>query len=365
MTCRFPLDASSWGAEEARAIQRVLASGRHAMGPEGAACEAAFAAQMGRRHCVMVNSGASAHLLMAAALFRTRNPDLRLSPGDEAIVPALARGTTCHPLHLHGLRLKFVDIDLETLNYDLDQLAGALSDRTRLVMIVHTLGNPNNFRRMAEILGNRGATLLEDCRDAMGASFEGRMAGTFGAMGSFSTAAGRHISTMEGGFVVTDDEDLDQILRALRGPGGSPDQPGFGLRPLELAGAIGVEQIRRLPDLLRQRRHNAMMFREIMAGHPEILIQSETGRSSWLGFSLILRPGAVLTRAALRARLADLGFECLPLAAGPATRPEAVKLLGAGIHGRLDHAEHLDGHGLVIGNHHLPLPEAMAALATL
>ena len=365
MTLRFPLDASPWGAEEAQAIQRVLGSGRFTMGPEVAACEAAFAAQIGRRHCVMVNSGSSANLLMAAALFATRNPVLRLQRGDEVILPATARDTTCHPLHLYGLRLTFVDIDLETLNYDLDQLAGALSDRTRLVMIVHALGNPNNFRRMGEILGNRGVTLLEDCRDAMGASFEGRMAGTFGVMGSFSTAVGRHISTMEGGFVVTDDEDLDQLLRALRVPGGTPDLPGFNLRPLELTGAIGIEQIRRLPDLLRQRRHNAMMFREIMAGHPELMIQRETGRSSWLGFSLVLRPGAAMTREALRARLADLGFECRPLAAGPATRPEAARLYGAEIHGRLDHAGHLAGHGLVIGNHHLPLAEAMAVLASV
>lgn len=388
MTARFPLATSSWEQEEQDAMQRVIASGNFTMGQEVAACERDFAAWAGSRFSVMVNSGSSANLLMIAALFYTRNDKLKLQRGDEIIVPAVSWSTTYYPLYQYGLRIKFVDIDLETLNYDLEQLRDAVTDHTRAIMAVNLLGNPNDFRGIRDIIGDRDIVLVEDNCESMGATFEGRHAGTFGVMGTFSTFFSHHISTMEGGLIVTDDEELHQILLSLRAHGWTrnlpkhnlvcgeksddPFQesfrfvlPGYNLRPLELEGALGVEQVKRLPLLVRERRRNGTLLQAAMQGHPEVLIQKEVGLSSWFGFSLVIRPGAALTRPKLVDRLNALGFECRPIVAGNFAKNEVVKYFDSAVHGTLANADHIDRHGVFVGNHHYPIPEAIEALAAL
>ena len=159
---RFPLATSSWDDAEQAALQRVIASDRFSMGPEVAEFEADFARFTGSRYAVMVNSGSSANLAMVAALRHTQNPELRLLPGDEVIVPAVSWSTTYFPLHQYGLHLKFVDIDPDTLNYDLSALDSAVSDRTRAIMTVNLLGNPNDFDAIRAIIGSRPIVLIED-----------------------------------------------------------------------------------------------------------------------------------------------------------------------------------------------------------
>ena len=388
MTARFPLATVTWGAEEQAALQRVIASGMYTMGANVQAFERDFARYVGSRHCVMVNSGSSAVLLMVAALFYTRNPRLKLKRGDEVIVPAVSWSTTYFPLYQYGLRIKFVDIDLHTLNYDLDQLAQAVGDRTRAILAVNLLGNPNDFGQIAGIIGDRDIVLLEDNCEAMGARHAGRHAGTFGAMGAFSTFFSHHISTMEGGLIVTDDEELHQILLSLRAHGWTRNLPkhnlvcgdksddpfeesfrfvlpGYNVRPLELEGAVGVEQVRRLPLMIEERRRNAALFRVTMADHPDLLIQQEIGESSWFGFSLVIRPDSTLDRKSLVAKLGEAGFECRPIVAGNFAKNEVVKYFDSEVHGTLANADHIDRNGLFIGNHPYAIPEAFRALAQL
>ena len=186
MSIRFPLATSSWDQKELDAIQRVVASDRYSMGNEVAHFEQRFADYFGSKYAVMVNSGSSANLLMTAALAFTKNPQYKLSRGDEIIVPAVSWSTTYYPLNQYGLHLKFVDIDLETLNYDLEALEGAVSDKTRAIMAVNLLGNPNDFAEIDRIIGDRDIVVIEDNCESMGATFGGKQAGTFGVMGSFS-----------------------------------------------------------------------------------------------------------------------------------------------------------------------------------
>lgn len=226
MSVRFPLATSSWDDAELAALQRVIASDQYSMGAEVARFENDFAASVGSKHAVMVNSGSSANLLMVAALRYTKNKDLQLLPGDEVIVPAVSWSTTFYPLHQYGLRMKFVDIDPHTLNYDLDALEDAISG-ARAIMAVNLLGNPNDFSRISKIIEGRGVVLIEDNCESMGATFEGRQAGTFGVMGSFSSFFSHHISTMEGGLIVTDDEEIYHILLALRAHGWTRNLPKF------------------------------------------------------------------------------------------------------------------------------------------
>lgn len=385
---RFPLASSSWDDAERAALQRVIASDRFTMGAEVAAFETDFARFTGSRHAVMVNSGSSANLLMAAALRHTQNPDLRLAPGDEVIVPAVSWSTTYFPLHQYGLHLKFVDIDIGTLNYDLDALAGAVSDHTRAIMAVNLLGNPNDFDAIRAIIGPRHIILIEDNCESMGAVFGGRQAGTFGIMGSFSCFFSHHISTMEGGVVVTDDEELYHILLALRAHGWTrnlprenrltgtksddPFQesfrfvlPGYNLRPLEMSGALGIEQVRKLPALIRSRRANGARWQALMADHPLFRIQHEIGESSWFGFALVLRPGCGLTRSEALARLDSLGFETRPIVSGNFTKNPVLAMMDHSLHGSMINAEEIDQNGLFIGNHHYDIGEAIEIIARL
>ncbi len=186
MSYRFPLATATWGQEEQDAIQRVIASGMFTMGVNVQRFEHDFAQYVGSKHCVMVNSGSSAILLMVAALFYTKNSKLKLQRGDEVIVPAVSWSTTYYPLYQYGLKIKFVDIDLHTLNYDLDQLEKAVTGNTRAIMAVNLLGNPNDFARIQKIINGRDIVLMEDNCESMGAQFHGKQAGTFGVMGGYS-----------------------------------------------------------------------------------------------------------------------------------------------------------------------------------
>ena len=385
MSFRFPLATSSWDQAEYEAIQRVIRSDRYSMGEEVATFERDFATAFGSKYAVMVNSGSSANLLMTAALFYTSNLDLRLKRGDEIIVPAVSWSTTYAPLGQYGLKLKFVDIDLQTLNYDLDALSAAVSDKTRAIMVVNLLGNPNNFERIGAIIGNRPIILIEDNCEAMGALFGGRQCGTHGVMGTYSAFFSHHISTMEGGIVVTDDEELYHVMLSLRAHGWTRNLPknnlvtgvksddpfeeafrfvlpGFNLRPLELSGAIGQEQIRKLPDLIRGRRSNGAYFQDVMGNNRQFLIQQEIGESSWFGFSLVIRPELELDRKAVVKKLTESGFECRPIVAGNFAKNEVMKFFDFEIPSPLSNAEYIDQKGLFIGNHHYPIKAAIDLL---
>ncbi|HEX5126425.1 MAG TPA: DegT/DnrJ/EryC1/StrS family aminotransferase [Rhodocyclaceae bacterium] len=379
----YPLANTSWDYEEFAAIQAVVESGMFTMGPKVAEFERVFAEAVRSRYCVMCNSGSSANLLMVAALrYRKQNP---LLPGAEVIVPAVSWSTTYYPLYQYGLRLRFVDIDRETLNYDLDQLAAAITHNTRAIMAVNLLGNPNDFTRIREIIGKRDILLMEDNCESLGATFEGKQAGTFGIMGTYSAFFSHHISTMEGGMVVTDDEELYQIMLALRAHGWTRNLPkhnlvcgtksdngfeesfrfvlpGYNLRPLEMSGAIGLAQIKKLPGMISTRRKNATRFMQIMSEFPWLRVQREVEQSSWFGFSMVLEPNASISREALVAILERYQIDVRPIVAGNFAKNEVLKWFDYSIAGELRNAEEIDSRGLFIGNHHYLLSKEFAVL---
>lgn len=388
MSYRFPLATSSWDQAEQDAIQRVIASDMYSMGPEVRAFEQEFAAHFGANYAVMVNSGSSANLLMTGALFYSKNNDLRLQSGDEVIVPAVSWSTTYYPLAQYGLVQKFVDIDRATLNYDLDALAEAVTEKTRAIMIVNLLGNPNDFDQIKEIIGGRKIVLLEDNCESMGATYNGKQAGTFAHVGSFSCFFSHHISTMEGGVVLTDDEELYHIMLSMRSHGWTrhlPKEnlvtgtksdnpfeesfnfvlPGYNLRPLEMSGALGREQLKKLPDLIAGRRANAELLVEKLSNHPLFSLQAEVGESSWFGFSLLLRPDVDMSRSDFVDKLTEIGFECRPIVAGNFTKNPVMKYIPHEVHGSLPNAQYIDSRGLFVGNHHYPIADAITALAQL
>lgn len=391
----LPLAVTGWDGAEYEAMQTVIKSGNFTMGTKVAEYEKRFAEFFGSKHAVMCSSGSTANLLMVAALFyKKQNP---LKAGDEVIVPAVSWSTTYYPLYQYGLKLRFVDIDRETLNFDLAELGKAITPRTRLIMTVNLLGNPNDFAAIRKLIDEAGAAggrapggiaLIEDNCESMGATFAGQQCGTFGVMGTFSSFFSHHISTMEGGTVVTDDEELYHILLCLRAHGWTRNLPkhnhvtgvksddafeesfkfvlpGYNVRPLELEGAIGIEQLKKLPGFVRERRANAVQFQELLANHPWLMIQKEIGESSWFGFSLVLKPGAPLKRAQLVERLSKSGVECRPIVAGNFAKNPVVKWFDHDVLGELPNANWIDSNGLFVGNHHVPVREALKHLRSL
>lgn len=379
----YPLASTTWDQAEYTAMQKVIDSGMFTMGQNVAEFEKVFADYVGSSYCVMVNSGSSANLAMVAALFYRKQGALQR--GDEVIVPAVSWSTTYYPLYQYGLKIKFVDIDLNTLNYDLDQLAAAVTDKTRAIMAVNLLGNPNDFGAIRQIIGTRDILIMEDNCESMGAEFDGHQAGTHGLMGTYSTFFSHHISTMEGGMVVTDDEELYHILLSLRAHGWTRNLPqhnhvcgtksddpfvesfrfvlpGYNLRPLELSGAIGLEQVKKLPGLIQSRRENAQKFIALMKEFPAFRIQQEIGRSSWFGFSLVIQPDAPFTRKDAVSVFNEFKIDCRPIVAGNFAKNEVVQWFDSTVHGELKNANYIDTHGLFIGNHHYPLLEQFEEL---
>ncbi|MBF4437960.1 aminotransferase class V-fold PLP-dependent enzyme, partial [Vibrio anguillarum] len=166
----YSLASSTWDDKEYSAIQRVIDSDMFTMGKEVAQYEKDFAKFFGSKYALMVSSGSTANLLMIASLFFTKNESLKLKRGDEIIVPAVSWSTTYFPLQQYGLKVKFVDIDLNTLNMDLDKLEAAITENTRAILSVNLLGNPNDFNRMKEIVTGRDIFILEDNCESMGAT---------------------------------------------------------------------------------------------------------------------------------------------------------------------------------------------------
>lgn len=384
MTTGYPLATTTWNDDEYAAMQRVIESGRFTMGPEVQAFEAEFAAWHDNKFAVMVNSGSSANLLMIAALFFRETAPLK--PGDEVLVPAVSWSTTYAPLSQYGLTVRLVDIDSETLNFDLQALNEAVSDRTRLIFAVNLLGNPNDFAAINDIIGARDITLIEDNCESLGAEFSGRKTGTFGLMGSFSSFFSHHISTMEGGVILTDNEDIYHILLSLRAHGWTrnlppetriagtknPDDffesfrfilPGYNVRPLELSGAIGREQIKKLDRLILGRRRNAELFMQLLDDHPLLLPQREIGNSSWFGFSLIIKPDVGYSREELRKELDDIGVEYRPVVAGNFASQAMLSYMNVKGQTNLPNADAIQQRGLFIGNHHYDVSRQLEAIA--
>lgn len=367
----YKLACSTWDKKELDAIQSVIDKDMYTMGDRVREFENDFSNFMNTKYSVMVSSGSTANLLATASLFFTKNP--KLKRGDEVIVPAVSWSTTYFPLHQYGLRLKFVDIDLETLNYDLESLSEAISEQTKLIVIVNLLGNPNDFDAISAMIKDKNIILLEDNCESLGAEYGGRQAGTFGLLGTYSTFFSHHIATMEGGFVTTNDDELYHILLSIRAHGWTRNLPkenlvsnksddwftesfrfvlpGYNVRPIEMSGAIGVEQLKKLPKFIENRRLNALTFNKLFNNHPDFMIQKEIGKSSWFGFSLIIRPESSLIRKDVVDLLSENGIECRPIVAGDFTQNEVMKYFDYEIFGNLSNAKYLHDNGLFVGNH--------------
>jgi len=326
------------------------------MGEKASSFEQQYASYVNSKYCVAVNSGSSANLLMTAAL------SLRQGVG-EVIVPAVAWSTSYSPFVQCGWKLKFVDIDRETLNYDLQALKQAYQGH-ELILAVNLLGNPNDFTEFPSM------ELLEDNCEAMGAEYAGMKTGNFGRLSSHSTFFSHHISTMEGGLITTDDEFYYEMLLCLRSHGWTrhlpkgnkhgikPSSfefiyPGYNVRPTEIQCAIGLKQLEKLPRFIDERRKNADLWKEVSKIHGWKTQKEPThGKSSWFGFALIVDD---ISHFESVKKKFDGKVDYRPIMSGNFTKSKSIVHYDYSIHGELKNADWIDQHAIFIGNHHYPI----------
>jgi CDP-6-deoxy-D-xylo-4-hexulose-3-dehydrase len=378
----YPLASTTWSLDEIQAMQEVINSGKFTMGAKVSEFESKFANLVKAKFSVMVNSGSSANLALLTASKFLKRP--LLFPGDEIIVPAVSWSTTFYPVEQIGCVLSFVDIDLHTLNIDPTKIIEAITSKTKAILVVNLLGNPANWTELNRIASEYGLILLEDNCESLGGKFDGKQLGTFGFGGTFSTFFSHHISTMEGGLIATDDEEMYQVLKSVRAHGWTRDLPetnhvfdktgepwddlfrfvlpGYNLRPLEIEAAIGLQQLLKLPKIISVRRENANLFKEVMEEFPDMLIQEESGESSWFGFSITLMGTLRGKRKSLIESLNEFGVESRPVVAGNFTRNPVIRHLAHLPIPTLDSADHIHYDSLFIGNHHYDLAEEMTLL---
>ena len=365
----FKLCDNPWGSEEIAAIEKVIRSNMYTMGQEVRKYEEDFAKRFGTKYAIMVSSGSTANLLAIAALVYSH----RLPRGSEVIVPAVSWSTTYAPLEQFGMKVVFVDIDKETLNIDLNSLRRNITNKTKMILLVNLLGNPNDFDVIRDMCKGKDIIIMEDNCESLGAKYNDKQAGTFGIVGTYSSFYSHHICTMEGGTVVTDDDQLYEYMLAVRAHGWTrnlPDNstiyekrsdpfyesfnfiiPGFNIRPLEMEGAIGQEQLKKMDGMIKQRRKNAEYFKNRMQKFEDIRIQKEIGESSWFGFALLLQGKLLGQRDKIVHALRENGIETRPIVAGNFTRNKVIEYMDYSIPEKLVNADDIHFNGFFIGNH--------------
>jgi len=320
--------------------------------------EREFARLMDRRHGILVNSGSSANLLALSALTSPKLKD-RLRPGDEIITVAAGFPTTVNPIIQCDLVPVFVDIKIPTYNIDTDQLEAALSDRTRGVMIAHTLGNPFDLDAVTDFVRRHDLWFIEDCCDAVGSTYKGQKVGTFGDIATTSFYPAHHITMGEGGCVLTNVPLLKTLIESFRDwgrdcwcdPGKSNtcgkrfdwqlgalpygydhkyiySHIGYNLKATDMQAAVGVAQLAKLPGFIEARKRNFAALKEGLSALQELFVLPEAtpgSDPSWFGFPILVRPDAPFTREQVVRYLEDSKIGTRSLFGGNLVRQPAYQ----------------------------------------
>jgi CDP-6-deoxy-D-xylo-4-hexulose-3-dehydrase len=294
------------------------------LGPYGDLFEEKLKSFFAARDFVFVNSGSSANLVAVSAMM-SHHVEGHLTPGDEVVTPAVTFPSTLAPIIQNGLVPVFVDAEVGTYNVNPELIEEALSERTKAIVVPHTLGNPCDMDAIGEIARRRGLFLIEDCCDALGSTFGGKLVGTFGEMGTLSFFPAHHITTGEGGGVIVNRALFSRVARSLRdwgrdcwcAPGESNtcskrfgwqlgelprgydhkyvySHVGYNLKPTDLQAAVGAAQAERIADFVAQRRRNFRRFYEALAPYQDrLILPREDSRSepSWFGFPITVAGG--------------------------------------------------------------------------
>ncbi len=354
-----PVSGKVYGAAEMRSLVDSSLDFWLTTGRFNDAFEARLAAFLGRRFALTCNSGSSANLIAMTALTSPMLGKKRLRPGDEVITCATGFPTTLNPAIQNNLVPVFVDVDIPTYNIRPDMIEAAVSEKTRAIMVAHTLGNPFDLDAVMAVAKKHDLYVVEDCCDALGATYDGKLVGTFGNVGTLSFYPAHHITMGEGGAVFKQDGIVKRALESVRDWGRdcycAPGQDntckkrfqwklgelprgydhkytysnlGYNLKITDMQAAVGLAQMDRLEGFIAARRRNFDYLKTAQKDFEEFLILPEaTPKSdpSWFGFPITVREGAPFTRDELTVHLNEKSVHTRLLFAGNLLRQPYMK----------------------------------------
>jgi len=371
---KIPIAVPSYGKEEVNEAIDSLIGGWVTMGTKVKKFEELFAEYIGVKHAIMVNSGSSANLLALSIL---TNPilDLGIKPGDEVITPALTWPTTVYPIINNGLNPVFVDVDKETFDIDSTKIEHAITDKTKIIFPVHLLGNPANMDKIKEIATKHNLLVIEDCCEAHGAEWHSKKVGSFGDLSTFSFFISHHITTIEGGMILTNNDQFYEIGKALRAFGWTRDLQtksslqkeypqidsrflfvnlGFNIRPTEIQGGFGIHQISKLEKFIAIRRKNAEYWNKYLENYSEYLetlVELPNTRHAFFCFPIIVKDNAPFSSSRLKKYLKSKNIEVRPVMAGNIVEQPVSKLFVHRVSGDLKNSSLIMNNVFLIPNH--------------
>ena len=368
---KIPLISQTYGNEEIIEVMDSLLSGQVTMGKKVEKFEKMFAEYIGVKNAIMVNSGSSANLLVLSALVALG----KLKKGDEVITPAVTWATTVFPIANLGLVPVLVDIDVTTFNLSLLSVKEAITKKTKAIMLVHLLGRPCDMGGLQKIAKENNLLLIEDTCEAHGAEISGKKVGSFGDISTFSFYYSHHITTIEGGMVLTDDDELAETVRSMRVFGWirelkdkekiSKKYPnldprflflntGYCFRPTELQGAFGVCQLKKLDKFIEIRRENAKYWYENLKKYRNwiyLYSEDQDTKHVWFGYPILIQRQAPFTRDQLVNFLESKGVETRPIMSGNMAEQPAMKTIDHKTPGPLFNSNYVSNNAFFFGNH--------------
>lgn len=358
-TSPVPVSGKVYGASDMQALAESCLDFWLTTGRFNTKFEQRLADRIGVRHALTVNSGSSANLVAFSSLFSHYLRGDALKPGDEMITVATGFPTTINPALQYGVVPVFVDADIPTYNIRSDMIEAAVTDKTRAIMVAHTLGNPFDLAEVMRVAEKYNLWVVEDCCDALGAKYDGRNVGTFGHFGTLSFYPAHHITMGEGGAVFTDKPRLKRVMESMRdwgrdcwcAPGEDNtcgkrfcrrlgDLPfgydhkytyshcGYNLKITDMQAAVGLAQLDRLDGFIAARQRNFDQLTELLRPLEEVLILPEAtpnSEPSWFGYPITLRDNAPVARDDLVQHLNDRNIGTRLLFGGNLTRQPYMK----------------------------------------
>ena len=346
-----------YGHEEIVSAVDSLLDLRLSQGEKVIRFERDFSNYIGSKYGIAVNSGSSANLLAISALLKTG----RVKQGSEVIVPAATFTTVVSPILQNGLIPVFVDVDIETYNIDPNEIESAINENTGLILVVHSLGCPADMEKILKISKENNIPVMEDCCEAHGASIDGKKVGTFGLISTYSFFVAHNMTTGEGGMILTDDEELDKMLRSIREFGrlrvGDVDKPrfyysdawlkdyderyvfeniGYNVRMTDLTASLGIEQLKKLDSLNKVRAEIAKYYTNRLKKYENYLQLPkvpEKSFHSFYGYPILIKEKAPFLRKDIvrfleQHKIETRAFMGGNLALQPAYRNENIKIIG-------------------------------------
>lgn len=372
--------------KEALRLLRVLLRGWITQGPETKQFEEDFAKYYGVKNAIAVNSGSSANLVAIASLCHESLGDRRIKPGDEVVTSPVTFPTSVFPIIQMNAVPVFVDVEPDTLCMDPNLAIKAVSDKTKAILPVHLLGHPFKVDAVLDECKERNLWIIEDACESHGAMIVNRKVGTFGDFGTCSFFAAHHMTTGEGGMIITNDDHLADLARSIRAFGRvievardpkaaqtlggrykeiSPelgpfdvrqtfDKLGYALKITDLQAAIGIEQLKKLDDFIEARRRNAQYLLKHLQPYEDFIqlpVEKPWAKHTYHHFTILVRENAPFRRLELITHLEQNGIETRPIEAGNMADQPCMQGVQYRIVGELKYARHVRKNGFFIGVH--------------